>query len=290
MGFRKLIDSVKSCFGVQSSKVHPRSVLLEYPTLQENPELHYSWYGCPTATCCRDIYRACKKGHLDCLKEIVEYELTIFSKEKVEYLQSRTCPYFCWMAENGTVEMFRYLISKGYSPSWSHFFSEMIRCHNLDLLKSIQEDTKDKWLLSHIYSYFFFENIREGDLDDYRVTETFLYFLNHGSLEEFSLFSATFYILDIVKRGISKIPVERFDDLPQAKQLILESLAMAAPLKNPNNLFDPKNFVETYQPIFDKIIDMKNRKVDIVYDIIQTDIITKDVVLYVVSKYIPYAY
>ena len=35
---------------------------------------------------------------------------------------------------------------------------------------------------------------------------------------------------------------------------------------------------------------MKNRKVDIVYDIIQTDIITKDVVLYVVSKYIPYAY
>ena len=127
-------------------------------------------------------------------------------------------------------------------------------------------------------------------MDDPRVTETFLYFLNHGSREDFSLFQATFYILDIVKRGIDKIPIERFDNLYQAKQLILESLAMAAPLKHPNNLFDPEDFIKTYQPIFDKFVEMKKRKVDIIYDIIQSDIITKDVVLYVVSKYIPYAY
>ena len=229
MGFRKLIDSVKSCLGVRSSKVHPSSVLLEYPTLQGNPEIYYAWHGCPTSECCKDMNRACKKGHLDCLKQIVEYEIKIFSKEKVEYLKSQTCPYFCWMAENGTVEMFRYLTSKGYHPSWSHFFSEVIRCHNLDLLKDIQEDTKDNWILSHIYTYFFFENIREGDLDDPRVTETFLYFLNHGSRYDFSLFQATFCILDIVKRGIDKIPNERFDDISQAKRLIIESLAMAAP-------------------------------------------------------------
>ncbi len=288
MPFKKLISKVKSCFGIKSNKVSPL-ITNNHFNIVLTPEIEYAWNGHPTATCCKQVYSACFNGHLDCLKLLIDYEHSLFTPEHISHTKSQTCPYFCWMAANGTIEMFHYLLSIGYRPSWSHFLSDLIRYHNLSLLQDIH-NAKHIFYLKHIYAHFFEGNLREGDLDDPRVTETFLYFLNHGSREGFWLFQACFPILQIVSRGIKDVPIERFDHLQQATRLIMECLAMVAQRDlTTRRIADRDSLFASHRPIFDKLVAMSFRKDLLVKVMLASDIMTKDLVMYVVSPYLdPY--
>jgi len=293
MPFKKLIDKLKSCFGYRTSKVSPEAML---SPIQLSSEIQYAWYGHPTATCCKQIHTACFDCHLDCLKMLIEYEHRLFSEEHIAHTKRQTCPYFSWMAPNGTIEIFNYLMSIGYHPSWSHFLSDIIRYHNITLLQDLHKakllpnDPKgSSWYLKHIYAHFFEQNLREGDLDDPRVTETFLYFLNYGSQEGFSLLQGSIYILDIVSRGIKEVPIEHLDNLYEAIRLILMCLAYIAPRDEDTRRIRRDSLIECYQSIFDKLVAMSVRKDLLVQVMINSDIITKDLVKYVVSPYLePY--
>jgi hypothetical protein len=272
------LNFVKCCVGHKRNQVSPLN--------------QYMWYGHPTSKCCKNIHCACYAGHFDCLKLLIKYEQSIMDANDLLY-HKQSCHYFSWLTNRGTIDMFTFLLFQGYRPSsWSHFFSNVIQSQNLQLLKDIHStkvlaNIKNSWSLEHIYAYYFLDNLREGDLNNPELTKTFLYFLNYGNQDDFVLFQATYPILEIVFRGIEKVPVECFDELLPAMHIVKQCLLMITPSKTESNDYQ-NHFVlpEKYYVIVDKFHKISLRKQDVIKHITHLNIITKELVLYVVGLYL----